>query len=214
MQRRTVRWRVPNGHLATGLFGLVAGWLFVTGCSPEQTLNVANTGSTSKVAPPVVPDAGPSAPVLPPLAKVEFNEGDFVEGDHNRDPFRTYASLFAPTLQKHVGQNQRNIVLSQFSLDELKLVAIVTGGDYPRAMVTDPHGKGWVLKRGDFVGRPEVVHLGGVNGAEYSLNWRVDRVREGELVFLREDPAQPGIAPASRVIALHPEPQDAKDKID
>ncbi|MBC7051905.1 hypothetical protein G6O46_23110, partial [Salmonella enterica subsp. enterica serovar Enteritidis] len=78
----------------------------------------------------------------------------------------------------------------------------------------DPGGKGWVLKRGDFVGRPEIVHSGGANGADYQLNWRVDKVRDGDLVFLREDPAQPGIPPASRVVTLHPDQQDQKDKID
>ena len=62
-----------------------------------------------------------------------------------------------------------------------------------------------VLKRGDWVGRPEVVHIGGANGADYQINWRVDKVRDGDIVFTREDPAQPGIPPATRVIAIRPE---------
>jgi len=66
-------------------------------------------------------------------------------------------------------------------------------------MVIDPSGKGWVLKRGDFVGRPENrPHRRRRNGADYQLNWRVDKVRDGDLVFLREDHAQPGIPPATR----------------
>ncbi len=76
-----------------------------------------------------------------------------------------------------------------------------------------PGGKGWVIKRGDWVGRPEVVHTGGANGADYQLNWRVEKVRDGDVVFTREDPAQPGIPPASRVITLHPEAELAKDKL-
>jgi type IV pilus assembly protein PilP len=87
----------------------------------------------------------------------------------------------------------------------LKLVAIVSGGDYPRAMLTDPQGKGWVLRKGDFVGKPDIVHTGGSGGTDYQLNWRVDRVRAEDIVFIREDPAQPGIAPATRIITLHPE---------
>ena len=118
-----------------------------------------------------------------------------------------------PPESKRAAHSQLIVVLPQFSIDELKLVAIVTGGDYPRAMVIDPGGKGWVLKRGDFVGRPEIVHIGGANGADYQLTWRVDKVRAGDLVLLREDPAQPGIPPASRVVTLHPEQQE-KDKID
>ena len=195
---------------------LAAGALaaVVVGCSPDQALNAANTGSTQKQVPvAAVPDAGPAlAP--PPIARMDFAENDFVESDRNRDPFRTFIATFAPPESKRVAQNQRAVILPQFSIDELKLVAIVTGGDYPRAMVIDPGGKGWVLKRGDFVGRPEIVHIGGANGADYQLNWRVDRVRDGDLVFLREDPAQPGIPPASRVVTLHPEAQDKNEKID
>jgi type IV pilus assembly protein PilP len=195
---------------------LAAGALavIVVGCSPDQALNAANTGSTQKQTPAAaVPDAGPAlAP--PPIARMDFAENDFVESDRNRDPFRTFIATFAPPESKRVAQNQRAVILPQFSIDELKLVAIVTGGDYPRAMVIDPGGKGWVLKRGDFVGRPEIVHIGGANGADYQLNWRVDKVRDGDLVFLREDPAQPGIPPASRVVTLHPEAQDKNDKID
>ncbi len=148
---------------------------------------------------------------LAPVAKpVEYTENDFVENDHNRDPFRSYVTLFVEkntTPQKI----QRYVVLEQYSIDELKLVAIVTGGEYPRAMLVDPTSKGWVIKRGDFLGRPDVVHTGGTNGTDYQLNWRVDRVRDGDVVLIREDPAQPGIAPATRVIPLHPEATQ-KDK--
>ena len=181
-------------------------------CSPDKVLDAANNGPTAKPV-AVVPDAGPP-PAPPPIARMDFAENDFVESDRNRDPFRTFIATFAPPESKRVAQNQRAVILPQFSIDELKLVAIVTGGDYPRAMVIDPGGKGWVLKRGDFVGRPEIVHIGGANGADYQLNWRVDKVRDGDLVFLREDPAQPGIPPASRVVTLHPEAQDKNEKID
>lgn len=194
--------------LACGAFGVA-----LVGCSADKALQAANTGSTTKApAAAAVPDAGPAlAP--PPIARMEFAENDFVESDRNRDPFRTFIATFAPPESKRVAQNQRAVILPQHSIDELKLVAIVTGGEYPRAMVVDPSGKGWVLKRGDFVGRPEVVHIGGANGADYQLNWRVDKVRDGDLVFIREDPAQPGIPPASRVVTLHPEQQE-RDKID
>ena len=101
--------------------------------------------------------------------------------------------------------NQRKVELAQYSIDELKLVAIVQGADQSRAMFIDPSGKGTVVYKGTFVCRPEVVHIGGSNGPEYQLNWRVDRIRDGDVVLIREDPAQPGIPPATRVIPLHPE---------
>jgi type IV pilus assembly protein PilP len=152
------------------------------------------------------PAAKPTATIAPSATKSgpEYNESDFVENDRNRDPFRAYASLFVEG-QKKTFDAQRKVLLSQYTLEELKLVAIVQGGDYPRAMVVDPRGKGSVLKRGDFVGRAETVHTGGTNGTDYQVNWRVDRVRDGDVVFIREDQAQPNIAPATRVVPLHPE---------
>jgi type IV pilus assembly protein PilP len=84
-------------------------------------------------------------------------------------------------------------------------VAIVLGSDRPRAMFVDPAGKGTVVYKGTFICRPEIVHLGGSNGPEYQLNWRVDRIRDGDVVLIREDPAQPAIPPATRVVPLHPE---------
>ena len=185
--------------LILGAVGLLA-----IGCSPDKVLQAANTGNTAPTATATaVPTTTAGAP-SGPVAKVEFAENDFVDSDRNRDPFRSFASAFADQGKKPI-VNQRSVLLSQYGIEELKLVAIQTGGDFPRAMVVDPTGKGWVLKRGDYVGRPDVVHTGGTNGADYQLNWRVDRVRDGDVVLIREDPAQPGIPPATRVIPIRQE---------
>lgn len=179
--------------------------LTVLGCSEKKNMQqVLTTGPTGVGDGGVVvaPDAS-----LPPsqFTKVQYSESDFVDSEENRDPFRSYASLFDDSKKDKKVTNQRNILLSQYGIDELKLAAIVTGGDYPRAMVIDPAGKGWVLKRGDFLGRSDSVHVGGANGTDYQLNWRVDRVRDGDVVLVREDPAQPNVPPSTRVLTLHPE---------
>jgi type IV pilus assembly protein PilP len=145
-----------------------------------------------------------SANALPSELKgPEYTENDFVESDRNRDPFRSF--LVQNQTATKQALNQRKIELAQYSIDELKLVAIQTGGDQARAMFVDPSGKGTVVYKGSFVCRSEVVHIGGSNGPEYQLNWRVERIREGDVVLIREDPAQPAIPPATRVIPLHPE---------
>jgi type IV pilus assembly protein PilP len=164
--------------------------------------------STSKAPPPPpqrsAPVASATASALAPELKgPDYSENDFVESDHNRDPFRSF--LVQNQVASHPVYNQRKIELSQYSVDELKLVAIVLGADQPRAMFVDPTGKGTVVYKGTFICRPEVVHIGGSNGPEYQLNWRVDRIREGDVVLIREDPAQPAIPPATRVVPLHPE---------
>jgi len=151
-------------------------------------------------------DAG--APAPPPAKPIDIGENELTESDHNRDPFRSFATMFIDQAKKPT-VNQRTVLLSQYSIDELKLVGIVQSGDYPRAMLVDPTTKGWIVKKGDFIGRPDVVHTGGSNGSDYQLNWRVDRVRDGDIVLTREDPAQPGVAPATRVIPLRSEQEEA-----
>jgi type IV pilus assembly protein PilP len=181
-------------------------WLLVLSLAVVP-LSVACGDTVIKGPPPPVrnmPTAAVSAPVLrPELRGPEYTENDFVESDRNRDPFRAFVAPNQSANQK--AQNQRKIELAQYAIDELKLVAIVLGGDQPRAMFVDPSGKGTVVYRGTFVCRPETVHLGGSNGPEYQLNWRVDRIRDGDVVLIREDPAQPAIPPATRVVPLHPE---------
>jgi type IV pilus assembly protein PilP len=165
--------------------------------------------STSSAPPPppparIAPAASATASGLPPeLRGAEYTENDFVESDRNRDPFRSFLVQQQPANKEAL--NQRKVELAQYSVDELKLIGIVHGSDQPRAMFLDPSGKGTVVYKGTFICRPEVVHIGGSNGPEYQLNWRVDRIREGDVVLIREDPAQPAIPPATRVIPLHPE---------
>lgn len=161
--------------------------------------------NTSPPPPPVrTPPAASASAALSAQPKApEYTENDFVESDRNRDPFRSFI-IQNQTVNKQA-LNQRKVELAQYSIDELKLVAIVQGADKARAMFIDPTGKGTVVYRGTFVCRPEIVHIGGSNGPEYQLNWRVDRIRDTDVVLIREDPAQPAIPPATRVVPLHPE---------
>jgi len=135
------------------------------------------------------------------LPKVEFHEDDFGETERSRDPFRSFAKLFSEQGKTRV-KSQRLVLLDRYAVDDLKLIGLVTRTDIPRAMLVDPSGRGWVVVKGQFLGRAEVVHAGGPGGVDYELNWRVDRIREGDLVLIREDPAHADIPPATRVIAL------------
>ena len=147
------------------------------------------------------PDAGVDAA---PLPEPDFQEQEFGESDRSRDPFRSYEEFFVAQAKGKV-RSQRAVVLEQYSLDELKLVGIVQHANPTMAMLVDPTGKGHTIKRGQFVGRSEVVHGSGQRGASYELNWRVEAIREGDVVFVREDPANPDVPSATKVIALRPE---------
>lgn len=153
---------------------------------------------------------GAAAPELPPLPLREFAEADFSESDRNRDPFRTYESLFANQAKSKI-TIQRQVLVDRYALDELKLVGVVSRSP-ARALLTDPTGLGWVVKVGDFVGKAEIVHTGGPGGADVAINWRVDRIRDSDMVFIREDPAHPEIPPTTRVIALRPTDEGASGR--
>jgi type IV pilus assembly protein PilP len=189
---------------ATVLTSLIGCALTLVACGKDVITSSAPPPPAARAAAPAVASAAPST------KGVEFSENDFAENDHNRDPFRSFASLFVDRSNRSV-KNELPVILPQYAIDELKLVAIVLSGDYPRAMMLDPTGKGWVVKRGDYIGRPDTVHTGGTNGTDYQLNWRVDRVRDGDIVLSREDRAL-GIPAASRIIPLHPESDKESDR--
>jgi len=104
--------------------------------------------------------------------------------------------------------SQREVILSQYALDELKLIGIVTRAEPAKAMLVDPTCKGFVIQRGNFVGRADVVQAAGSSGATYEINWRVDRIRSSDVVLIREDPANPDVPSATRVIPLRPDEPD------
>ncbi len=128
---------------------------------------------------------------------------DFNEAARTRDPFFSYAREFADEAKKRV-KSQREVVLDQYGLDELKLAGLITGIRPARAMLIDPTKTGHVVHEGQFVGRSEVVQ-GGTTGADYEINWRVDRIREADIVLVREDPQNPDVPSATRVITLRPD---------
>jgi type IV pilus assembly protein PilP len=170
-------------------------------CEPETV-----TSSTRRSRPPgptTTPDAGAKEATRVP-STVDFQEADFTESERSRDPFRCFAEAFVEETRNRV-KSQREVVLEQYSIDELKLAGIVTGIKPSRAMLVDPDGKGHVVVRGDFVGRPETVQASSQASVAYEVNWRVDRIREGDIVLVREDPTNPDVPTATRVIALRPE---------
>ena len=148
--------------------------------------------------------ASPSASAAPPPPKVEIQETEFTESERSRDPFRSFANSFAADAKTAV-KPQVHVILDQYSLDELKLIGIVTRAEPAKAMLVDPSGKGFVIQRGQFVGRPETVQAAGASGSVYEVNWRVDRIRPSDVVLVREDPSNPDVPTATRVIPLRPD---------
>lgn len=149
-------------------------------------------------------DAAAAEKAAEKLPTVPLEEADFMESDRSRDPFRSYAQTFVDEARGSV-RSQREVLLDQYSIDELKLIAIVGNANPARAMLVDPTGVGHVVSRGQYVGRATLVQPAGGVGASYEVNWRVDRIRDGDVVFVRDDPSNPEAPSATRVVPLRSE---------
>lgn len=184
--------------------------LGLAGCE-EEPIRVgrggAGGGGASSGGPPSAgagPNAAPEAAAEAPDAgpqPTQYRDEDFVEADTNRDPFRPFASMFrveAPELERA----GRDVVMPETSIDEMRVIGIVTGMPNPRAMLIDRNGVGHTVRRGEYIGRSEVVQAGGTESLPVTLNWRVDRIRADRIVLVREDPTAPNRPPLTRVLPL------------
>lgn len=173
--------------------------------SEALTFKPPKGAAPAKAPPKKAPGKGGATPApppsnLPPLPLRTFEESDFAESDKSRDPFRSYENLFVKQAKTR-STLQRQVLVERYALDELNLSGIVTRGS-ARALLVDPTGLGWIVQTGDYVGKAEIVRSGGSSGVDVAVNWRVDRIRDSDVVFVREDPSRPEIPPTTRVIAL------------
>lgn len=156
------------------------------GCVGDPTPAPAPRETSSAAPAPAVAAPPAPSPLVAPSAA-------------DRDPF------VQPALAKTAPPaNDLARKAKKYSLEQLRLVGIV-GGDEHRAMLVDPRGKGWIVERGDRVGRAELR-------VDHFAGWRVDRIREGDVVLVRED-ATRADEPETRVLALHTA-SEAPDDID
>ena len=180
---------------------LAALLILVPACGEDDIIDGSKQGSPAAQATATASAAADEdAPTA--LAAVEFTESDFVESEESRDPFRDYSYLFVK--QKTTDRvQQRKVKAADFALDELDLAGIITRGR-ASVMLIDQTGFGWVAYVGDYIGKAELVSAGGTDGSEVAINWRVDRIRPTDVVFIREDSAHPDIPPTTRVMPLYP----------
>jgi len=194
---------LTSGCAALNKLGRVATFVGVivwaVGCG-EDLPPQADRGMGGPGAPAAANGGGAAAK---PTAdqKLVLRDEDFVESERNRDPFR---SLAVPSGK--VGEPtapidpQRPVVMPDTAVEEMKLIAVILGLTRPKAMLTAPDGVGYVVQRGDYLGKPKVLQATG--SVPMTLNWRVDRIREHEVVLTRQDPTDASHTPMSRIIAM------------
>jgi Tfp pilus assembly protein PilP len=142
------------------------------------------------------------------LVLPKLSETDFIEGAKHRDPFRPQ---FEVIVRQESGEQkiQREVKLKEYDVSDLKLIAIVTNIGDERAMVVTPTNDGIVLRRGDYVGKPEYVDTG--SGEKIQVNWRVARIHgsgkdeERGIYLVRDDPLTETPEDVTRFLPLHPQ---------
>lgn len=181
----------------------VVAVIVLIACSNERTMQPsveqgadATASAAAAGALPAPPTTQADTPSVPAPMFEGLASGPSSGG---RDPFEptSAATLQPPPKTRDVLPRKSK----RFALDELKLVGIVSGSsDAPRAMLIDPRGKGWVVTRGELIGRPETLRD---RNGDHAVSWRVDRIRESDVVLVREDVAHSTLVPsATRVLAL------------
>lgn len=187
--------------MKTGLILGACVCLLLLGC--EEEIVVGTPGAAGSARPKSKQAEAPSE-AKPTLPEIDLEDADFAESEKSRDPFRSYARTFLEEASGQV-ESQVDVKLEKYSLEQLKLIGIITRVHPERAMLVDPNGVGHVIKRGQFVGKADVVQTAKNVGASYRVHWRVDRIRPNDVVLIREDPTNPDVPAATRVIPLRPE---------
>lgn len=138
----------------------------------------------------------------------QLTETDFIKGSKRRDPFEPFKELFVQK-RETTRMVQREVKLKEFDISSLRLIGIITNIGDPRAMVVVPDGTGYVLKRGDYVGRADFIQQG-AGGETIQVNWRVARIHgsgkeeERGVYFVRDDPTTTKGVDITRFLPLHP----------
>lgn len=116
-----------------------------------------------------------------------------------RDPFRSV--LDEKQGPQETGQERPDCgPLCKWELEQLKLVAVISGVSNPLAMVEDPNGKGYIVRRGTFVGK---------------RNGKVTQIRAGELVvteIYKDQMGKPHVNPVPIKLPTDEKPGQQEDQ--
>jgi type IV pilus assembly protein PilP len=126
------------------------------------------------------PAAAPAPPPAPsPEAEVAYSSVG------KRDPFKSFLGELRATTGAVV--TRCNTPLGRFELDQLRLVAVITGLADPLAMVEAPTGVGYAIRKGACIGKNggvvATIRTGEVVVTEWAM--RADGTREKTETALR-----------------------------
>ena len=153
-----------------------------------MALTTAAVGCSDKPATPVAgpkpaPQAAKAAPA-PALPEVAPGVEYLYSPVGKRDPFRSAIEDKLTSADEGADRGSCG-PLCKWELEQLRLVAVISGVSNPLAMVEDPNGRGYIVRRGTFVGK---------------RNGKVSQIRSGEVVvteIYRDQMQKPHVNPVS-----------------
>jgi type IV pilus assembly protein PilP len=150
------------------------------------TLVAAACGEKKTAAPKAIPSAVPKAAAPPAAPAGPASDADVAYSSvGKRDPFKS----FLGDLRASTGAvaTRCSTPLGRFELDQLRLVAVITGLADPLAMVEAPTGVGYSVRKGACIGKNggvvATIRTGEVVVTEWAM--RADGTREKTETALR-----------------------------
>ncbi len=128
--------------------------LLFTACNKKQAespLSVPSQAAKAVATQPKPVQKQASSALRLPTPPV--NQFDF---SNKKDPFKPFLIVKAEpkSSAEAIKKTQRSsLPIHSFDVNQFKLIGIITGGRENQAMVTDPGGKGYVLKVGMLIGK-------------------------------------------------------------
>lgn len=132
------------------LLGAALALLSVPGCKKKDSPPPQTPKPTVSPKAPakVVQNPISSALRLPPPPVTQF---DF---STKKDPFKPYVVVKPPpSAAVESARKASQLPIHSYDVSQFKLIGVVTGAKESQAMVTDPAGKGYVLKQGMTIGK-------------------------------------------------------------
>jgi type IV pilus assembly protein PilP len=133
--------------MKTSLVGSIVACLLLVGCGKSSAPAAPAAAEAAKADPKKAAKAAATPASAGPELVYQYNPVG------KRDPFRS--ALSDGDLAKRTGKTLCTDPLCQWDLDQLTLVAVVTGDANPIAMVEDPSGRGHIIRRNSKVGKQD-----------------------------------------------------------
>ncbi len=169
---------------ARALLALLLAAAALSACGEKKPAAKPAAAGPAASAAPVAP-AAPAAPAAAPEQKKPAEPEWSYSSVGKRDPFRS----FLAELDKSAGGLATRCAtpLGRFELEQLKLVAVITGLEDPVAMVEAPSGVGYAVRRGACIGKNGGIVAAVRSGELVVTEWaiRADGTRDRTQTVLR-----------------------------